>query len=257
MAGSPLRRYDGLRAAVREAAAAEIRRSRSRRYRRSSVRYRRRSASSSSRLAVELRQKQLEWARPRSTSRCPKPDGDLVGRLREVEDATMRNVASTGRSGRRCRRRPVADGGHLGYGREDRSRRRRRSRRGSAGGRSRRRSGRRSPRPRGRRSPRACARRGLDTARERRRSPGSGPSCARCRTASIRWPASQAAGELPMVDVLPDQSVPGRRRHGDARDPPRHGAGRRASGSASAFISDASFADNIRARCASSRRTAT
>ena len=141
--------------------------------------------------------------------------------------ATVRHVASTGRSGRRPggelrtvatwgaveRIEPAAQAMTARYRRPDADQAGTRGRSVAAlathvGG-----------RPRARRGHRA---------RDRRRSPASGRSCARCRDGVDSLAASQATGELPAVDVLPEHGGRRRRGHGDARDPPRHGARRRA-----------------------------
>ena len=92
-----------------------------------------------------------------------------------------------------------------------------------------------------------------DTARETTKVTGVGTKLCALSDGVDSLAASQAAGELPAVDVLPEHGGRRRRGHGDARDPARHGARRRL-GFATAFISDAA-SRTTSARCAPTAAT--
>ena len=195
-------------------------------------------------MAVKLREKQLGGGR-RSTCGVRDPMTTSSRGCSKL-GANVRYVCQHGGDPRGGPGERAANGRDLARGGADRARRagddgrirRPDAEQGAGAGRS---STARATHVRGRPRPR----RGHARARPRR-SPASGRSCARCRDGVDSLAASQAAGELPAVDVLPEQAGDGD--EGTAMLEILHDMAPGAElGFATAFNSDASFADNIRA----------
>lgn len=196
-----------------------------------------------SRLAVGLRRQQLSGTTEVDIA-VEKPDADLVERLEQV-GATVRNVASTGEIraalpasalrtvatwGAVAKIEPAAQAITARIGGRTLSKEERASITAAAA---------------------AFVSEGVrahaaDTARETTKVTGVGAKLCALSDGVDSLAASQAAGELPEVDVLPDQAGEGD--EGTAMLEILHDMAPGAElGFASAFISDASFADNIRA----------
>jgi subtilisin-like proprotein convertase family protein len=198
-----------------------------------------------SRLAVGLRQKQLVGTTEVDIE-VAGPDADLVARLQKV-GATVRNVASTGEiraAVPAAALRTVAT-----WGAVEKIEPAAQAITARIGG--------RTLSKEERAEITAAARAAVvtsegvrahaaDTARETTKVTGIGTKLCALSDGVDSLAASQAAGELPEVDVLPDQAYEGD--EGTAMLEILHDMAPGAElGFASAFISDASFADNIRA----------